>query len=66
MPKKSPFTAKQKNARKREKIAFRILMKKAKKLDKLNAKVRKERKEYQRIKKLHAQADKRMWKSLRD
>jgi hypothetical protein len=42
---KSKLTAKQKNAQKREKIAFSILIKHAKKLDKLNAQVKKEKKE---------------------
>lgn len=62
---KSKLSRKQKNAQKREKLAFSILIKHAKKLDKLNAQVKKQRTEFNRIKKLHAKADKRMWKSLK-
>jgi hypothetical protein len=63
---KSKLSRKQKNAKKREQLAFSVLIKQAKKLDKLNAQVKKQKKEFNRIKKLHAKADKRMWKSFKE
>ena len=63
---KSKLSRKQKNAKRREKLAFSILIKHARKLDKLNAQVKKQKTEFNRIKKLHAKADKRMWKSFKE
>ena len=59
------LSARQKNAVKREKLAFKSAMRQARKADKLNAKAKKETQEFRRMNKLARKAFTRMVKELK-
>jgi len=65
MVKKLKWTAKQKNAIKREKLAFQTASRQARKADKLNAKAKKETQEFRRMNKLAKKAWNKMIKEMK-